>query len=165
MHSLPDDMKVMDQPKQVIFVCTGNICRSPMAEGFFHAMVPPEKGWTASSAGLAATPGSPPSSHSVTAMNELGIDITRQRSQLLTKELIDTAERIVVMTYGHLDAILAYFPAASEKVCLLRQFIEPPLPAGQIDLSDPIGLPLESYRLCRDQVQEAMPSLLKELGI
>jgi glycine hydroxymethyltransferase len=151
--------------KTIVFVCTGNICRSPMAEGLFHHLNPDKKQWTAESAGIAATPGQPPSDHSVTVMKELAIDISGQRSQALTSELVDRAYQLVVMTYGHLDAILMHFPAASDKVVLLRQFAYPeggerPL---NLNLSDPIGQSVEVYRQCREQIREAMPGYVQSL--
>lgn len=135
-----------------------------MAEGLFNARAR-ESGWKAESAGIAATPGQPPSEHAITVMDELHIDIRSQRSQLLTLELAESADAIVVMTYGHLDAILLRFPSVSEKVTLLRQYVEGIDPTNplDLDLSDPIGQSIDVYRLCRDQIQEAIPGLIKTL--
>ncbi len=137
-----------------------------MAEGLFHHLNPDEKLWTAKSAGIAAASGQAPSEHSTTVMRELGIDISGQRSELLSPELVREAHHLVVMTYAHLDAILMHFPEAAEKVVLLRQFA---YPAGDehplnLDLSDPIGQTVDVYRQCRDQIREAMPGLIKSLN-
>ncbi|MDP6034974.1 MAG: low molecular weight protein arginine phosphatase, partial [Verrucomicrobiota bacterium] len=66
--------------KKVLFVCTGNICRSPMAEGFFRDLTKDRGGYEALSAGIGAMNGQPPSEHAVRALTEEGIDITAQRS-------------------------------------------------------------------------------------
>lgn len=156
----------MQGVKTIVFVCTGNICRSPMAEGLFDHLNPDKEQWTAESAGIAAASGQPPSDHSITVMKELNIDISAQRSQPLTPELVREAHLLVVMTYGHLDAILMHFPEASEKTVLLRQFS---YPAGDehplnLNVSDPIGQPVDTYRQCREQIREAISGLILSLA-
>ena len=72
--------------KKILFVCTGNVCRSPMAEGFFRELTSERGGYQSLSAGLATIDGQTPSAHSVTAMQEVGIDIAAQRSTQITPE-------------------------------------------------------------------------------
>src|SRR6202044_1349980 len=90
--------------KNILFVCTGNICRSPMAEGLFRHLVADRKDVRVASAGVHASPGQPPSTYSVEALAEIGIDISRQRSQSLTDDLVARADLIFAMTRGHLEA-------------------------------------------------------------
>ena len=73
--------------KRVLFVCTGNICRSPMAEGLFRHIVRGRKGYEALSAGVGALNGQIPSEYSIRALAELGIDIADQRSRSLSADL------------------------------------------------------------------------------
>lgn len=148
--------------KHVIFVCTGNICRSPMAEGLLKHRLGDSDDIQVSSAGIAASPGMPPSPNSVTAMKELGIDITDQTSSQLTPELVKSADYLFVMTFGHLDAILMMYPEAAEKTYLVRHFIEDETLLHR-DISDPIGQPLRVYRHCRDEIASAMDSIVKFL--
>ncbi len=148
--------------KHVIFVCTGNICRSPMAEGLLKHELGVGSDIKVTSAGIAAGEGMPPSTHSVTAMNDLGIDITDQRSCQLTPELVASADYLFVMTYGHLDAILMMYPEAGDKTYLVRHFIEDETLLHR-DISDPIGQSEQVYRHCRDEIASAMESIVEFL--
>src|SRR5690242_20038372 len=110
--------------KTILFVCTGNVCRSPMAEGLFRHLVKGRNDYRILSAGVGAVDGQPPSPHAVRALKELGIDISRQRSSMLTARLVDEADYIFGMTHGHVDAITLLFPHAAEKTFVLREFDE-----------------------------------------
>jgi RpiB/LacA/LacB family sugar-phosphate isomerase len=145
--------------RNVLFVCTGNICRSPMAQGLFADLVRGRRDVEVTSAGIGAVGGQPPSPHSVEVMAELGIDIRNIRSKPLMAELVRKADFIFVMTYGHLDSMLLLFPSAAEKTFLLREF-ETDLPVMEREVSDPIGQSQETYRECRDQIRAALPRLL-----
>ncbi|HZJ15005.1 MAG TPA: low molecular weight protein arginine phosphatase, partial [Chthoniobacteraceae bacterium] len=89
--------------KHVLFVCTGNICRSPMAEGLFREAARQFGDIKVSSAGVGAIHGQMPSSHAIEVLRPLGIDISRQRSQPLSDELVAQATHIFAMTRGHLE--------------------------------------------------------------
>ena len=91
--------------KTILFVCTGNVCRSPMAEGLFRHAIRGQGEFRVLSAGVGAIDGQPPSAHGVRALKELQIDISRQRSRMLTGELVQQADYIFGMTHGHVDAI------------------------------------------------------------
>ncbi|MDF1862080.1 MAG: low molecular weight protein arginine phosphatase [Verrucomicrobiales bacterium] len=145
---------------RVLFICTGNVCRSPMAEGFLREMAK-EAGSEieVGSAGLGAMDEMPPSTNSVMAMEEEGIDISRQRSRMLTPEMVEEYTHIFGLGEGHIETIRAYFPEAQEKTFVLREFI-----ADQgldLNVPDPIGGDLEEYRLTRNLIKEAMDSILK----
>jgi glycine hydroxymethyltransferase len=145
--------------RNVLFVCTGNICRSPMAHGLFADLVRGRRDIEVTSAGIGAVGGQPPSAHSVEVMAELGLDIRNIRSKPLMADLVRKADFIFVMTYGHLDSMLLLFPSAAEKTFLLREF-ETDLPVMEREVSDPIGQSRETYRECRDQIRSALPRLL-----
>jgi glycine hydroxymethyltransferase len=145
--------------RNVLFVCTGNICRSPMAQGLFADLVRGRRDIEVTSAGIGAVGGQPPSPYAVEVMAELGIDIRNIRSKPLMAELVRRADFIFVMTYGHLDSMLLLFPSAAEKTFLLREF-ETELPVMEREVSDPIGQSCYVYRECRDQLRAAMPRLL-----
>jgi RpiB/LacA/LacB family sugar-phosphate isomerase len=145
--------------RNVLFVCTGNVCRSPMAQGLFADLVRGRRDIEVSSAGIGAVGGQPPSAHSVEVMKELGIDIRNIRSKPLMADLVRKADFIFVMTYGHLDSMLLLFPSAAEKTFLLREF-ETELPVMERELTDPIGQSRDVYRECREQIRAALPRLL-----
>src|ERR1043165_8894027 len=145
--------------KTILFVCTGNVCRSPMAEGLFRHAVRGRGDYRVLSAGVGAVDGQPPSAHAVTALRELNIDISRQRSRMLTSELINQADYIFGMTHGHVDAVMLLYPQAAEKTFPLREFDET-LDIYEKDISDPIGGSYEIYLDCRDQIEQGIVSLL-----
>src|SRR5436853_1708991 len=145
--------------KTILFVCTGNICRSPMAEGLFRHAVKGRNDFRVISAGVGAVDGLPPSDHAVRALKELGIDISKQRSHMLTAELVQQADYIFGMTHSHVDAITMLYPQAAEKTFLLREFDET-LDAYENDISDPIGGSYDIYCNCRDQFEQGIVSML-----
>src|SRR6476646_3579178 len=101
--------------KTILFLCTGNVCRSPMAEGLFRHAVKGRGEFRVLSAGLGAIDGQPPTNHSVQAMREIGLDISRQRSNALTADMVRSADYIFGMTHSHVDTVLLLYPKAAEK--------------------------------------------------
>ena len=133
-----------------------------MAEGLFRDMVKTRQDFTVASAGIGAANGQPPSSHSVEAMRELGIEIGGLRSQMITPLMVDKADLILAMTYGHYDTLQLLFPDAADKIFLLREF-EPRAAEDNMEIDDPIGMPLPVYRRCRDQIRSAIKAVLATL--
>jgi RpiB/LacA/LacB family sugar-phosphate isomerase len=146
--------------KTILFVCTGNVCRSPMAEGLFRHAIKGRGDFCALSAGVGAIDGQPPSAYAVEALRQLGIDISQHRSRMLTSELANQADYIFGMTHGHVDAINLLYPQAAEKTFLLREF-DDTLDVFEKDISDPIGGSLDVYLECRDQIEQGIASMLK----
>ena len=130
-----------------------------MAEGLFRKAVEGRGDYRVLSAGLGALDGQPPSAHSVAAMKELGIDITKQRSRMLTAELVLQADYIFGMTHSHVDTVQLLYPKAFEKTFLLREF-DDTLDPYEKDISDPIGGSLAVYRHCRDQIEQGIAGIL-----
>ena len=143
--------------KKLIFVCTGNTCRSPMAEGLLRHLLPPASEWEISSAGICAAEGWPASENSVKALREKEIDISNLTSATLTPNLIDDADLLVTMTTGHRQAILTATPKSKDKVFLLKSFGVAQCAA---DINDPVGGPLDLYRHVRDEIDAALPDLI-----
>ena len=141
--------------KTILFLCTGNVCRSPMAEALFRRAVSGRGDFRVLSAGLGAVDGQPPTPHSVRAMDELGMDISAQRSRMLTVDLVREADLILGMTHGHVDTVVLLYPPAAEKTFLLREFDET-LEPYEKDISDPIGGPYPVYVECRDQIEQGI---------
>jgi RpiB/LacA/LacB family sugar-phosphate isomerase len=134
-----------------------------MAEGIFRHAVQGRGGFRALSAGLGAAEGQPPSHYAIQAVKELGIDISGQRSRLLTPELVEDAAYIFGMTHSHIDTVMLLYPNAAEKTFLLREFDET-LDSFEKDISDPIGGSFEVYLNCRDQIEQGIASVLRFLG-
>ncbi len=145
--------------KNVLFVCTGNICRSPIAEGLFRALLGNRKDIEVGSAGVHAVHGQPPSDHAVAVCAEEGVDIRGLRSQPLTSALAERATHIFAMTGAHVEAIQMLFPEAADKTFLLREFEQPGETCWR-DVPDPIGLGRDVYISCAETIKNALPSVL-----
>ena len=135
---------------EILFVCTGNTCRSPMAEGITNALAA-RRGLSvvARSAGIAAFEGCAATEEAETAAAEHGADISGHRSRRLTAEMCRSADRIVVMTDAHRDAILRAVDIPAEKISV-------------ITLPDPYGRGMDAYYIAADRIEEAVEQLLEE---
>ena len=145
--------------KSVLFVCTGNICRSPIAEGLFRRLLGNRRDIEIASAGVHAVRGQPPSLYAVQVCEADGVDIRDLRSQPLTAALVERATHIFAMTGAHLETIQILFPHGAEKSFLLREFEEPNTTVWR-DVPDPIGLGREVYEDCARTIKNALPSVL-----
>ena len=145
--------------KKILFICTGNICRSPMADGLLNHMLRGRNDVQVASAGLGAQDGLGVSDAAVEVMAELGINTSSHVSQSLNSELVRQADFIFTMTRQQQDTIHALYPAAAEKTFLVREFEESRTGENK-DIADPIGQSIDVYRRTRDQIRDALPSLI-----
>ena len=140
--------------RSVLFVCTANRCRSPMAETLFKQEVA-RRGeaaqWQIQSAGTWTEQGVPATQFSQIVMARRQLDLTQHRSQLVDGELLRTADIILVMTQNHRESLQAEFPEIAERVYLLSQLVD-----RKFDIEDPYGGSLDDYEICADDIQKIL---------
>lgn len=144
----------------ILAICTGNTCRSPMAEKLLQSALEAEGAplneLVVVSAGVAALGGEPASSNSVAALKKVNLDLTHHKSQQVTTNLLDRSFAIFGMTDSHIDTLSHYYVKLPERVHLLREFM-----AGNDDqVPDPFGGNYDEYVTCRDSMIEAIPSVV-----
>jgi L-threonylcarbamoyladenylate synthase len=159
------ELEVLSQVK-FLFVCTGNTCRSPMAEGIFRKYLAEKLqcnideleqiGYKVNSAGVMGMAGYPASAEAVAVCAARGVDISSHRNQGLTKALIEESDFIFAMEKRHQENIIALAPDAENRCLLL---------AGHKEIPDPIGLNLKFYENCANLIEKAVKKRVGELVI
>lgn len=148
--------------KRVLFVCTGNMCRSPMAEAIFKARMPAAWGNRihVSSAGTGAWEGQPASQFAVEVLRDEGIDLSSHRARLLTREMVESSDVVVAMTRLHWDTIRSIAPEADAEIVVLGE-----LDSGRVspDIEDPIGGDRSVYEQTRDKLNGLIRQLIDYL--
>ncbi|ARK32756.1 low molecular weight protein arginine phosphatase [Halalkalibacter krulwichiae] len=144
----------------ILFVCTGNTCRSPMAEALLRSRAGEEI--EVKSAGVQAFPNSPASEGTLAVLAEKGIDTAEEhRAQHVTEELLEWADLILTMTHSHKQMLQTFYPHVSDYLFTLKEFVDPDV--GHFDIADPIGGPIEAYRQTAVEIEESLTRLTKKL--
>ena len=151
----------------ILFVCTGNTCRSPMAEAICKILVArrlgceiealESRGYLVLSAGIAASHGMPAASNAVEVANARGGSLRNHASRPITGDLIHNADHILAMTEEHLDVLLDRSPEASPRARLLH-------PRGE-DVPDPVGMDLTVYKRTADAIESYLNPWLDSIGL
>lgn len=152
------------EQKHILSICTGNICRSPMAARLLaHALAAEEeplKSLQSVSAGVAALDRYPASRHSITAMRKVGLDLNNHCSQQVSWELLASSVAVFCMTESHRAQLVYHFDPLPAPVYLLREFLPSSVSS---EIPDPYGMNLPDYETCRDSIVEALPSVIRFL--
>ncbi len=150
----------MSETKNVLFVCTGNTCRSPMAEGLFRLAVQGRSDFKTSSAGVAASRGAPCNPETAALLKKRGAELKDFSSRMVSDELLAAATHVFAMTRSHLQTLEARFPKHSDKFYLVCEFVDIPNEGIGTDVPDPIGLGRKAYEEVAEMFDMAIPSII-----
>ncbi len=156
-----DDVDRVTGKKSILFVCTGNSCRSVMAEYILKSMVHSRPDVEVASAGTSVFINSMASGETISVLREEGIDASKHQSQPINSVMLKKADLIFVMTRAHRQQVLERVPEVEKRVYLLREFAQNP--AGfniDLDIADPIGKPHLAYKECLAVIKEAVMKIV-----
>ena len=159
--------------KTILFVCTGNTCRSAMAEGIFKKMLKKrteeDRRFNIISVGISALQGMSPTPEAIKVMTEQGIDISRHIAIQVQEDLVKKTDLILVMSYIHKNYIKTKFPFAQNKIFLLKKFtLKNKFESDQnneknYEVIDPIGRKIEFYRIVAGELKKNLEKIFDKI--
>jgi protein-tyrosine phosphatase len=155
-------VRLPDSVQSILFVCQGNICRSPLAEAYFQSLVEKEgRHMTVRSAGLETTPGKPAHVNARVIAQEQGLSLDAHATTQVHKDLLDQSDLIIVMEIIQKDRMHRLYPKTKGKVVLLGRFDS----VGSLEIADPYCGTSEDFHSCFQQVSRCCDVLAARLGV
>ena len=147
-----------EETVNVLVVCTGNICRSPMAEVLLEDYARRRSRSVAvRSASVMGLKGHPAHKNAVKVMQEIGLDLTQHRSQPVTRELMDWADYVLVMEFRHASKLRDRYPDAEDKILMTGSF------GGLMEIKDPLGWWKGPFKVCRAELSRCIEAFVDTL--
>lgn len=152
----------------ILLVCTGNTCRSSMAEGLFKYILEEnhKKDINISSAGIYAVEKSRANDKAIEVLKNQNIDISKHSARILSKELVENSDLILAMTILHKELIINFFPGNEEKIYTLKEFsalMNEEENETNFDINDPYGMNYDVYEQTMIEIKDSINKIVKNI--
>jgi protein-tyrosine phosphatase len=148
-----------EKVRNILVVCKGNICRSPLAEVYLRSILEPESGITVTSAGLDTTDGKPAHPFAKSVADLHGLTLECHQTAQITRAMVDEADVILVMESAQLNSLLKLCPRVNHKVFVLTEFNGSPW----LDIDDPFSGTIEDFQKCLRIIRDSCDGLANQL--
>ncbi len=147
--------------KKIMFICTGNICRSAMADGLMKKLVKEQnKDIESYSCGIFAENGDMPTFNAIEAIKEYGVDLKNHRATNIRNSKIKDMDIILCATVSHKNNVKAMYPELRDKIFTIKEYAE--FDENNLDIPDPWGYDIETYRFCASTISKCLKKIIEK---